>query len=115
MGEVMRVRVTLVAATAVALSAALVGPALASHTGGHEATREALRAAVRDGVPGATATARDARGTWRATEGVGDLRTGAPRSVADRYRVGSITKTFVATVLLQLEAVLRDRPPLREQ
>uniref|UniRef100_UPI0015F0D298 serine hydrolase domain-containing protein n=1 Tax=Streptomyces sp. WELS2 TaxID=2749435 RepID=UPI0015F0D298 len=31
------------------------------------------------------------------------LRTGRPRSVHDRYRVASITKTFVATVLLQLE------------
>ncbi|MBG0855239.1 beta-lactamase family protein [Streptomyces spinoverrucosus] len=101
----MNVRVTLVAATAVALSVALAGPALAAPTGGgHDATREALRAAVKDGVPGVTATAKDAHGTWRATEGVGNLRTGEPRSTADRYRVGSITKTFVATVLLQLEA-----------
>jgi D-alanyl-D-alanine carboxypeptidase len=35
---------------------------------------------------------------------VGNLRTGAPRSARDRFRAGSITKTFVATVLLQLEA-----------
>jgi D-alanyl-D-alanine carboxypeptidase len=35
---------------------------------------------------------------------VGDLGTGEPRSERDRYRVGSITKTFVATVVLQLEA-----------
>lgn len=106
MGEDMRsVRVTLVAATAVALSVALAGPALAAPTGGgHDATRESLRAAVKDGVPGVTATAKDAHGAWRATEGVGNLRTGEPRSTADRYRVGSITKTFVATVLLQLEA-----------
>ncbi|MFD7437240.1 serine hydrolase domain-containing protein [Streptomyces sp. NPDC059861] len=98
-------RVTLVAATAVALSAALAGAALAAPTtGGHEATREAMRAAVRDGVPGVTATVKDGHRTWRATEGVGNLRTGQPRSAADRYRVGSITKTFVATVLLQLDA-----------
>ncbi|MEU9387556.1 serine hydrolase domain-containing protein, partial [Streptomyces sp. NPDC048279] len=38
------------------------------------------------------------------SEGVGDTRTGAPRAASDRYRVGSITKTFVSTVLLQLEA-----------
>ncbi|GGT08895.1 serine hydrolase domain-containing protein [Streptomyces chromofuscus] len=101
----MSVRVTLLAATAVALSAAVAVPALAAPTGGgHAATREALRAAVKDGVPGVTATAKDAHGTWRATEGVADLRTGERRSPADRYRVGSITKTFVATVLLQLEA-----------
>ncbi|GAB2743707.1 serine hydrolase domain-containing protein [Streptomyces bullii] len=103
-----RVRRALVAVTAVALSAALAGPAgaagPAAGQGGHEATRQAMKAAVEDGVPGVTATARDARGTWSATEGVGDVRTGEPRSARDRYRVGSITKTFVATVLLQLEA-----------
>ncbi|MFG2314270.1 MULTISPECIES: serine hydrolase domain-containing protein [Streptomyces] len=101
-----RVRAALLAATAVALSAAVAGPAAAAPaaTGGHDATRRALQAAVEDGVPGVTATARDRRGTWSATAGVGDLRTGQPRSEQDRYRVGSITKTFVATVLLQLEA-----------
>ncbi|PWI18392.1 peptidase [Streptomyces sp. Act143] len=102
------VRTTLVAVTAVtavtavALSAALAAPAFAAPRGGgdHAATRAAIEAAVKDGVPGVTVTA----GSWSATAGVGDLRTGAPRSPHDRYRVGSITKTFVATVLLQLEA-----------
>ncbi|MFI1754472.1 serine hydrolase domain-containing protein [Streptomyces sp. NPDC020571] len=101
-----RVRTALLAATVLALSAAVAGPAVAAPaaTGGHDATRRALRAAVEDGVPGVTATARDGRGTWSQAAGVGDLRTGEPRSERDRYRVGSITKTFVATVLLQLEA-----------
>ncbi|EST24754.1 serine hydrolase domain-containing protein [Streptomyces roseochromogenus] len=105
----MRVRTTLgttlVGATALLVSAALAAPAAcASEGGGHAATRKAIEAAVAAGVPGATATAKDGHGTWSATAGVGDLRTGQPRSTADRYRVGSITKTFVATVLLQLEA-----------
>ncbi|GAA2782580.1 serine hydrolase domain-containing protein [Streptomyces rameus] len=104
----MRVRATLVGSTALLLTAALAGPAVAasgSHSGGgHSATREAIEAAVEAGVPGVTATARDTHGTWSTTAGVGDLRTGGHRSAADRYRVGSITKTFVATVLLQLEA-----------
>ncbi|MFJ3795174.1 serine hydrolase domain-containing protein [Streptomyces sp. NPDC090088] len=105
----MSVRTTLVAAGALALTAALAGPALAAPAqtapgGGHAATRAAAQAAVAAGVPGVTATARDRRGSWSTTAGVGDLRTGAPRSAADHYRVGSITKTFVATVLLQLEA-----------
>ncbi|MGW0601490.1 serine hydrolase domain-containing protein [Streptomyces sp. NPDC002776] len=100
-----RVRAMLVAATAVALSAALAGPAAAQGEGGtHSATREAMKAAVKDGVPGVTAGARTDGRTWSATAGVGNLRTGKARSVDDRYRVGSITKTFVATVLLQLEA-----------
>ncbi|MEU8751271.1 serine hydrolase domain-containing protein [Streptomyces chartreusis] len=99
-------RAVLVAATAVALSAALVAPALAAVPAGtgHEATRKAAEAAVGAGVPGVTVTARDGHGTWSATAGVGNLTTGKPRSADDRYRVGSITKTFVATVLLQLEA-----------
>ncbi|MFD8448471.1 MULTISPECIES: serine hydrolase domain-containing protein [Streptomyces] len=110
-----RVRTTLVAACALALSAALTAPALAAPApaapavappvaDGHDATRRALEAAVADGVPGVTATARDGHRTWSGTAGVGDLRTGGPRSERDRYRVGSITKTFVATVVLQLEA-----------
>ncbi|MEU0588831.1 serine hydrolase domain-containing protein [Streptomyces sp. NPDC006132] len=104
-----RVRTTtLTAATAAALSAALVTPALAAAPaaahGGHDATRKAVRAAVADGVPGATVTVRRGHGTWAATAGVGDLRTGEPRSVRDHYRVASISKTFVATVVLQLEA-----------
>jgi D-alanyl-D-alanine carboxypeptidase len=109
LGEDMHVRKALVgAAAALALSATLAGPAMAAApaTGatGHPATRQAVKAQVRAGVPGVTATARDAHGTWSVTAGVGNLRTGAPRSADDRYRVGSITKTFVATVLLQLEA-----------
>lgn len=99
-------RMALVAATAVTLSVALAVPAVAAAPAGegHGGTRKAMQAAVDAGVPGVTATAKDARGTWSATAGVGNLRTGKPRSAADHYRVGSITKTFVATVLLQLEA-----------
>src|SRR5215208_655885 len=41
-------------------------------------------------------------GTWVHAQGTGDLATGAPIRVADRFRIGSITKTFAATVLLQL-------------
>ncbi|GGS49851.1 serine hydrolase domain-containing protein [Streptomyces violaceus] len=102
------IRTTLTAATAVALTAALAAPALAAAPGtapgGHDATRQAVRAAVAEGVPGVTVTVRRGHGTWAATAGVGDLETGKPRSTADHYRVASISKTFVATVVLQLEA-----------
>ncbi|MBP2050504.1 D-alanyl-D-alanine carboxypeptidase [Streptomyces griseochromogenes] len=102
----MRVRTTVVGATALLLSAALAGPAVAAGPAkdGHAATRRAIEAVVRAGVPGVTATVKDTHGTWSTTAGVGDIRTGERRSTADRYRVGSITKTFVSTVLLQLEA-----------
>ncbi|MFG2458043.1 serine hydrolase domain-containing protein [Streptomyces sp. NPDC048523] len=105
----MTVRTTVaVATTAVALTAGFAAPAMAAQATGatddHRATRQAVRAAVKDGVPGVTLTAKDGRSTWSTTAGVGNLRTHAPRSADDRYRVGSITKTFVSTVLLQLEA-----------
>ncbi|MFE1285265.1 serine hydrolase domain-containing protein [Streptomyces sp. NPDC058751] len=101
----MRVRTALVGAIAAGIAVTQAGIAAAAPAkGGHAPTRQALEAVVRDGVPGVTARAVDEHGTWAATAGVGDLRTGAPRSTADRYRVGSITKTFVSTVLLQLEA-----------
>ncbi|MEU0172643.1 serine hydrolase domain-containing protein [Streptomyces massasporeus] len=96
------------AATAVALSAALTAPAVAAGpvaaAAGHDATEQAVRAAVADGVPGVTVTVRRGHGTWAATAGVGNPKTGTPRSVRDHYRIASITKTFVATVVLQLEA-----------
>ncbi|MFD8420241.1 serine hydrolase domain-containing protein [Streptomyces sp. NPDC059668] len=101
----MSVRTEVVGLTVLALAAALAGTASAAPAAAdHAATERAMEAAVRSGVPGVTATAGDRRGTWSATRGVGDLRTGAPRGGSDRYRVGSITKTFVSTVLLQLEA-----------
>ncbi|MGW0417401.1 serine hydrolase domain-containing protein [Streptomyces sp. NPDC003015] len=105
----MTVRTTVaVATTAVVLTAGFAAPAMAAQATGatddHRATRQAVRAAVKDGVPGVTLTAKDGRSTWSTTTGVGNLRTHAPRSADDRYRVGSITKTFVSTVLLQLEA-----------
>ncbi|MEV3855358.1 serine hydrolase domain-containing protein [Streptomyces sp. NPDC050095] len=81
---------------------ALAAPALAtpgeasSARQDHRATQRALDAAVRDGVPGATAQAVVNGRTWNGTSG--------DRGARDHYRVGSLTKTFVATVLLQLEA-----------
>ncbi|OEJ35439.1 alkaline D-peptidase [Streptomyces subrutilus] len=95
------------AAAAMAATAFSAPAQAASDTGparaGHEATRRAMDAEVKAGIPGITAQARDAKGVWKAASGVGDLTTGAPRGVNDRFRVGSITKSFVATVLLQME------------
>ncbi|PWI09276.1 alkaline D-peptidase [Streptomyces sp. NWU339] len=100
----------MVALAAVALTAtALTGPAQASRgtapkPADHQATQRAIDAAIEAGVPGVTAEARDSRGVWQSATGVGDLESGAPRHKNDRFRVGSITNTFVATVLLQMEA-----------
>ncbi|RDH76272.1 class A beta-lactamase-related serine hydrolase [Mycolicibacterium moriokaense] len=42
------------------------------------------------------------RGSWQAAFGVADTATGLPMDVADHMRVGSITKSFTATVILEL-------------
>ncbi len=44
------------------------------------------------------------RGTWMMAAGIGDLATAAPINFADHFRIASITKTFTATVVLQLVA-----------
>ncbi|MFB7928463.1 serine hydrolase domain-containing protein [Streptomyces sp. NPDC056039] len=96
-------------ALAVALStgtAALAPSAHAAQSGhGHEATRTALRDLVaKGGLPGVAAKVRDGEESWSAAYGHADTGTGRKRSPSDHFRGASITKTFVATVLLQLEA-----------
>ncbi|MFE4307886.1 serine hydrolase domain-containing protein [Streptomyces sp. NPDC056891] len=104
MSAVRTTRTVLAAVLVAGLTAtALATPALAAaaptasvQAGDHAATQAALQAAVDAGVPGVVAQARDGRGNWTGTAG--------ERRGNDRFRVGSITKTFVATVLLQLQA-----------
>lgn len=97
----------LVAAGVVTLTA-FAAPAVASTSRSaavdHAPTRIAMEAAVRAGAPGVLGRVRDAHGTWSAAVGVADLTTDRPRRPGDRFRIGSITKTFVSTVILQLEA-----------
>jgi D-alanyl-D-alanine carboxypeptidase len=66
--------------------------------------RAALEQIVDDGVPGVIGLARHGGQVVAAASGAADLATGQPMAVADRVRVGSITKTMVATVVLQLAA-----------
>ncbi len=73
--------------------------------GGHASTQAAMDELVRTArVPGVLARAEDGAGVWNGTAGVADRESGRPRQPGDRFRIGSITKTFVATVVLQLEA-----------
>ncbi len=54
-------------------------------------------------TPGALVGVRyPGRGTWTYAAGIGDLATAAPVTIDDHVRIASITKTFVATVVLQL-------------
>ncbi|MGW6454652.1 serine hydrolase domain-containing protein [Streptomyces sp. NPDC055078] len=70
----------------------------------HQAAQRAMDTVVRAGIPGVTGQTRDGDRVWKGTSGVGDRGTGVPRGKNDRFRIASITKTFVATALLQLEA-----------
>lgn len=104
------VGVTVIAAAGTALlttpAAAAGGTVAAAETRqvGHDATQAAMDAAVAAGVPGVVAEVRDSHGVWKGTSGVADLTTGQPRGYGDRFRSGSVTKSLVATVMLQLQA-----------
>ncbi|MEU6674571.1 serine hydrolase domain-containing protein [Streptomyces sp. NPDC046925] len=103
-GRAVRIGTGGVVAAAVLTAASFASPATAGTDPGHPQTRAAMNAAVKDGVPGVAGQVKDGYSVWMGTSGVGDRRTGEPRSAVDRYRIGSMTKTFVATVLLQLES-----------
>jgi D-alanyl-D-alanine carboxypeptidase len=67
-----------------------------------ERLRSQMRALVRAGVPGVVVEVRRGGATFELAAGRADLATGTRMRVADRFKVGSITKTFVATAVLQL-------------
>ena len=64
--------------------------------------RKALDAVVAAGVPGALMLVRDGDHTVRHASGYGNLAPRTRMRVTDRFRIGSETKMFVSTVVLQL-------------
>ncbi|WP_407561179.1 serine hydrolase domain-containing protein [Streptomyces sp. 184] len=102
-----RVRQVLVtAATALAVvagSAAAVPAGGGGGATGPDRLQERLDDIVAEGAVGALIEVRDGRRVWRGTSGVAqrDTQRAVPAR-GRRFRVGSITKTFVATVVLQL-------------
>jgi D-alanyl-D-alanine carboxypeptidase len=91
---VMTLTVTLLAAT----------PARAAVGQGHPELREAMQAFVDVGFAGMQLRVHDQRGDWVGSAGVRRLGEAAKPSTNGRFRIGSNTKTFVATVVLQLVA-----------
>ncbi|GHC77517.1 serine hydrolase domain-containing protein [Streptomyces flavofungini] len=77
-----------------------------THPADHARLRALLhRLTTVDGGPGALIAIRDRRdrpGSTVLTSGVADVRSHAPVRGDSRFRIGSMTKTFVATVMLQL-------------
>ncbi|MFD9818511.1 serine hydrolase domain-containing protein [Streptomyces violascens] len=62
------------------------------------------RAVSEGGVPGILAGVHDGDRRWFTSAGLADTSTGRAREPQDRFRIGSITKTFVATAALLLTA-----------
>jgi D-alanyl-D-alanine carboxypeptidase len=94
-----------VAAAVVAL-VTVIAPATTQAQSEAEAGSTPVRAALdrllAEGVPGAVLFTRDDDHTLTVAAGVADLSTGRPMRPNLRFRAGSVTKTFVATVALQL-------------
>jgi D-alanyl-D-alanine carboxypeptidase len=88
--------VVLLALACGAATADAAGPARAGKL------QRALDELVAAGVPGAVVLVRDGDRTIRLTSGYGNLKPRTRMHAGDRFRVGSITKTFVAAVVLQL-------------
>ncbi|MET7283733.1 serine hydrolase domain-containing protein [Kribbella sp. NPDC005582] len=63
-----------------------------------------LAAAAQAGAPGIVAEIHDDGGQWFGSAGAADTTTGRQRRPEDRFRIGSATKAFTATVVLQLAA-----------
>ena len=90
-----------------ALVAAVVAAPVATAAPERPAAREpalqrAADALVATGAPGTIVLVRDGDRTTRVVAGYANLATGRPMRASDRFRVGSTTKTFVSTVVLQL-------------
>ena len=105
----MTIRTPLRAILAVLQSVALAVLLVPAATRAAPPDRPALDDAALDaipaaGAPGAFAEVRAGHRTWRGAAGVADLATGAPMRPGLRHRIGSVTKTFVATAVLQLVA-----------
>src|SRR5215218_566006 len=71
--------------------------------------QRSLDAVVAAGAPGAILLVRDGSRATRLTSGLGNLETAEATRAADGFRIGGLTKSFTATVVLQLvdEGVVR--------
>jgi D-alanyl-D-alanine carboxypeptidase len=98
---------TLAAAGAMLAALALVVPGGTTPPAGSQTSPGLQRLVgrlVASGAPGAVAVVRTPTGTRRAAAGLARLRPRVRMQANDRFRVASVTKTFVATVVLQLAA-----------
>jgi D-alanyl-D-alanine carboxypeptidase len=97
-----------IAAVAAALLAGAAAPAAADGTAAAGQARPELRAAMQGfvdaGFTGMQLRVNDERGEWVGSAGVSRLGRTAKPPTNGMFRVGSVTKTITATVVLQLVA-----------
>jgi D-alanyl-D-alanine carboxypeptidase len=91
--------------------AALLVLLLAAACGGSHPSHldAAVERVVSAGVPGALALVRDGDRTGVVAAGLAEVAPSRELRPDDRFRVGSVTKTFVATIVLELAAEKRLR------
>ncbi|KOV79367.1 serine hydrolase [Nocardia sp. NRRL S-836] len=96
-------KIRLVAALTAAGLVATTGTALAADaTADRKVVQEALDQLASGGALGVQARVTDGRQRFTARSGKAELDRSRPVPENGRFRIGSITKTFVSTVLLQL-------------
>ncbi|MFC1439953.1 serine hydrolase domain-containing protein [Streptacidiphilus sp. N1-10] len=101
----------LLALTAGSLALTAVLPAAAAEAGTAQlppvnpaALRQAISGLPNQQVVSALIDVSGSGGSWRGASGTADLATGRPAGADARFRIGSVTKVFTATVVLQLVA-----------
>ncbi len=77
-------------------------PVSAALAAQYDAALSAVFAKVKKSAPSVIVGVRGPKGTWTHAYGVADLATKTPTTTDMYQRIGSITKTFVATAVLQL-------------
>jgi D-alanyl-D-alanine carboxypeptidase len=98
-----RFRLIVVAALAGVATLATASVALAGERArALPGVQRALDEVVAAGAPGAIALVRDGDRAVRLSSGYRNLAPKTPIHVGDRFRIGGLTKTFTATVVLQL-------------
>ncbi|WP_410622952.1 serine hydrolase domain-containing protein [Amycolatopsis sp. cmx-8-4] len=89
--------------SAVALLTGVTVPTAAAEPGRPE-LRRTIQAIVDSGFTGVQLRVHDQRGDWTGSAGVRELGEAGTPPTDGRFRIGSTTKTFTATVVLQLVA-----------
>jgi D-alanyl-D-alanine carboxypeptidase len=97
---------TILACLATAALVAASAPAMPTATSGRQASglQQDLDALVAAGAPGAILFVRDGNRITQLTAGLGDIARKTPMRPDNHFKIASLTKTYTATVVLQLVA-----------